>query len=249
MSALLEVGEMASWKVFSQGALPSQSSRHQFCVADTSSLSSSKLCRSRQCRSTLRLAHFQSRHGMRYLEKQWASELASGGPCLKAQFRLGRCAVSSGCRSVAARRTRATSTLLEMVPEVKKESLIYDLPWYDPAKRKPLDLVVVGAGPAGLAVAQQVSKEGLGVCVIDPSPQSIWPNNYGVWVDEFEAMDLLDCLDHTWSSAVVYLDDNNKKSLDRPYGRVNRKRLKSKMLEQCIANGVQFYPSKVRHGQ
>jgi len=28
------------------------------------------------------------------------------------------------------------------------------------------------------------------VCSIDLSRKLIWPNNYGVWVDEFEAMDL-----------------------------------------------------------
>lgn len=105
--------------------------------------------------------------------------------------------------------------------------------------------MVVGAGPAGLAVAQRVSKEGVTVCCIDPNPQSVWPNNYGVWVDEFEDLDLLDCLDYTWASAVVYLDDVKKKTLERPYGRVNRTRLKSKMLEACIANGVQFHQSKV----
>ena len=104
-----------------------------------------------------------------------------------------------------------------------------------------MDLVVVGSGPAGLAAAQQVSEAGISVCCIDPSPQSIWPNNYGVWVDEFEAMDLLDFLDTTWSGDVVYIDDKTKKFLDRPYGRVNRKMLKSEMMKKCISNGVQFH--------
>uniref|UniRef100_A0A0C9QVY0 lycopene beta-cyclase n=1 Tax=Wollemia nobilis TaxID=56998 RepID=A0A0C9QVY0_9CONI len=141
----------------------------------------------------------------------------------------------------------SSSTLLELVPEVKKqESLQFELPLYDPSKQVPMDLVVVGGGPAGLAVAQQVSEAGMKVCCIDPSPQNIWPNNYGVWVDEFEALDLLDCLDTTWSGAVVYVDDNTKKLLDRPYGRVNRRQLKSKMMKKCIANDVQFHRSKVR---
>eukprot|EP01018_Ginkgo_biloba_P041262 Gb_00055 [translate_table: standard] len=140
---------------------------------------------------------------------------------------------------------RASSTLLELVPEAKKENLEFVLPKYDSSKQLPKDLVVVGGGPAGLAVAQQVSEAGLSVCCIDPSPQSIWPNNYGVWVDEFEAMDLLDCLDTTWSGAVVYVDEKTKKFLDRPYGRVNRRQLKSKMLKKCISNGVQFHQAKV----
>lgn len=138
-----------------------------------------------------------------------------------------------------------SSALLELVPETKKENLEFDLPMYDPSKGLVVDLAVVGGGPAGLAVAQQVSEAGLSVCSIDPSPKLIWPNNYGVWVDEFEAMDMLDCLDTTWSGAVVYVDDNTKKDLDRPYGRVNRRQLKSKMLQKCMSNGVKFHQAKV----
>jgi len=139
----------------------------------------------------------------------------------------------------------SSSALLELVPEFKKENLDFELPLYDSTKGTVVDLVVVGGGPAGLAVAQQVSEAGLSVCAIDPNPRLIWPNNYGVWVDEFEAMDLLDCLDKTWSGAVVYIDDKTKKDLDRPYGRVNRKLLKSKMLQKCISNGVKFHQAKV----
>lgn len=138
------------------------------------------------------------------------------------------------------------SAILELVPETKKENLEFELPLYDPSKGLVVDLAVVGGGPAGLAVAQQVSEAGLSVCSIDPSPKLIWPNNYGVWVDEFEAMDLLDCLDATWSGAVVYVDDDqNTKDLDRPYGRVNRKLLKSRMMQKCIVNGVKFHQAKV----
>ncbi|KAI9121602.1 hypothetical protein K1719_008635 [Acacia pycnantha] len=142
--------------------------------------------------------------------------------------------------------TRArSSALLELVPEVKKETLDFELPLYDSSKGVVVDLAVVGGGPAGLAVAQQVSEAGLSVCAIDPNPRLIWPNNYGVWVDEFEAMDLLDCLDTTWSGAVVFVDEQTKKDLGRPYGRVNRKQLKSKMLQKCISNGVKFHQAKV----
>lgn len=137
------------------------------------------------------------------------------------------------------------SAILELVPETKKENLDFELPLFDPSKGIVVDLAVVGGGPAGLAVAQQVSEAGLSVCSIDPYPKLIWPNNYGVWVDEFEAMDLLDCLDTTWSGAVVFVDENKSKDLGRPYGRVNRKQLKSKMMHKCILNGVKFHQAKV----
>lgn len=140
---------------------------------------------------------------------------------------------------------RAAGALLDLVPATKTENLDFELPMYDPSKGGVLDLVVVGSGPAGLAVAQRVSEAGLSVCSIDPSPKLIWPNNYGVWVDEFEAMDLLDCLDYTWSGANVFIDDHTIKDLDRPYGRVNRKKLKSKMMQKCVSNGVKFHQAKV----
>nr|ADA82242.1 lycopene beta cyclase [Crocus sativus] len=139
----------------------------------------------------------------------------------------------------------SNSALLDLVPETKKEHLEFDLPSYDPSKALTLDLAVVGGGPAGLAVAQQVSEAGLSVVSIDPNPNVIWPNNYGVWVDEFEAMGLLDCLDASWLGAVVHVDEKNKKLLDRPYARVNRKNLKTKMMQKCLANGVKFHQAKV----
>ncbi|KAI4348629.1 hypothetical protein L6164_009332 [Bauhinia variegata] len=153
----------------------------------------------------------------------------------KSNLKWGR----SGCLRVS------SNALLELVPEMKKENLDFELPLYDSSKGVVVDLAVVGGGPAGLAVAQQVSEAGLSVCAIDPNPRLIWPNNYGVWVDEFEDLDLLDCLDTTWSGAVVYIDEQTKKDLGRPYGRVNRKQLKSKMLQKCILNGVKFHQAKV----
>ncbi|KAI3848714.1 hypothetical protein MKX03_025088 [Papaver bracteatum] len=154
---------------------------------------------------------------------------------------------NTGLTVLKASVSSSTAVLELPVPEAKiEENLEFELPMYDASKSGvTFDLVVVGCGPAGLAVAQQVSEAGLSVCSIDPFPKLVWPNNYGVWVDEFEAMDLLDCLDTTWSGAVVYIDDNSEKSLDRPYGRVNRKQLKSKMMGKCVSNGVKFHQAKV----
>jgi lycopene beta-cyclase len=80
---------------------------------------------------------------------------------------------------------------------------------HDPAKDSYVDLVIAGAGPSGLAVGERVAKAGYRVCIIDPQPLGIWPNNYGVWVDEFEAMGLGDCLEVIWPKAKVFLDSDN----------------------------------------
>lgn len=76
---------------------------------------------------------------------------------------------------------------------------------------KEFDLVIAGAGPAGISVAERVAFEGFQVCVVDPNPLGEWPNNYGVWVDEFELMGLEDCLNKVWSKAIVYLDKETEK--------------------------------------
>ena len=49
-----------------------------------------------------------------------------------------------------------------------------------------LDLVVIGCGPAGLALAAESAKLGLNVGLIGPDLP--FTNNYGVWEDEFIGM-------------------------------------------------------------
>ena len=137
-------------------------------------------------------------------------------------------------------------SFINLKPESKPESLNLDLRWLDPSTNKSsIDVIIIGAGPAGLRLAEQVSRFGIHVCCVDPSPLSIWPNNYGVWVDEFQDLGLEDCLDKTWPMTRIYIDEHKTKYLDRPYGRVSRKRLKTKLLETCAANGVQFHKAKV----
>lgn len=52
-----------------------------------------------------------------------------------------------------------------------------------PTGDKLLDLVVIGCGPAGLALAAESAKLGLTVGLIGPDLP--FTNNYGVWEDEF----------------------------------------------------------------
>nr|ADX36406.1 lycopene beta-cyclase [Ficus carica] len=141
--------------------------------------------------------------------------------------------------------TSKFGNFLHLRPELKPQSLNLDLPLWAPHDRSPLDVVIIGAGPAGLRLAEQVSGRGIRVCCVDPFPLSSWPNNYGVWVDEFESLKLETCLDKTWPMACVHINDNKTKYLDRPYGRVNRERLKMELLQRCVSNGVKFHKAMV----
>ena len=95
-------------------------------------------------------------------------------------------------------------------------------------------------GPSGLAAAARASTYGLHVVVIDPEPLLHWPNNYGVWIDEFEKIGLEDNLDFVWNRANVFLGERpeDHKTLSRPYGRVDRAKLKTSFLSVCLENGV-----------
>lgn len=144
-------------------------------------------------------------------------------------------------------RTQSTKlgNFLDLKPETKQDSICFDLLWLDPSNRSRFDVIIIGAGPAGLRLAEHVAGYGIKVCCVDPLPLSMWPNNYGVWVDEFDHMGFEDCLDKTWPMTSIYINDHKTKYLDRAYGRVNRKQLKVKLLENCVSNGVIFHKAKV----
>ncbi|GER36543.1 lycopene beta-cyclase [Striga asiatica] len=138
------------------------------------------------------------------------------------------------------------TSFLDLEPKSKPKPLNFDLPRFNPADRTRFDVIVIGAGPAGLRTADLISQHGIKVCCVDPSPLSAWPNNYGVWVDEFQSLGLEDCLDKTWPMTCIHINDQKTKYLDRAYGRVNRNELKSKLLSGCADNGVKFHASKAQ---
>ena len=129
----------------------------------------------------------------------------------------------------------------EFDQEVKDHE--FTLPELSPSSRdNQFDLVVVGCGPAGLSAADRASAKGLRVALVDPNPLAMWRNNYGVWVDEFEALGLTDVFNKTWDQARVVIDDARPEGIKlmRPYAQVNRKVLKDKLLQRCIDQGVEF---------
>ncbi|MFS7916614.1 putative lycopene epsilon-cyclase [Helianthus anomalus] len=106
-----------------------------------------------------------------------------------------------------------------------------------------LDLVVIGCGPAGLALAAESAKRGLNVGLIGPDLP--FTNNYGVWEDEFIGLGLEGCIEHVWRDTVVYLDDNDPILIGRAYGRVSRDLLHEELLRRCVESGVSYLSSKV----
>ena len=92
------------------------------------------------------------------------------------------------------------------------------------------DVVIVGAGPAGMALARALLLRGANVAVV--GPQSQWSATYGVWRDDVEACDLgapLDTLiQGAW--ATVRVVGHRTHVLRRPYVVFDNAQLRSSLL-------------------
>src|SRR4051794_3978889 len=47
-----------------------------------------------------------------------------------------------------------------------------------------MDVLIAGAGPAGLALARECARRGLATALVDPAPRKDWRPTYGLWSDE-----------------------------------------------------------------
>ena len=112
------------------------------------------------------------------------------------------------------------------------------------------DLLVVGAGPAALAIAAELAEQGLAVAVLAATdPRDPWPNTYGIWGDEVDALGLGHLLEHRWSYTCSYFGSgssdpanpaNSPTCHGRDYGLFDKNRLQQFWLERCEAAGVQW---------
>jgi lycopene beta-cyclase len=113
-----------------------------------------------------------------------------------------------------------------------------------------VDVLICGAGPGGLLLASALSKQGCKVHVVDPAFDKPWPNNYGVWMDEADHFGYGECCDFVWKQAgVVFDEDTPELVLERPYGRIDRKRLKARLVKECNEQGVSFECTKATNIQ
>ena len=87
------------------------------------------------------------------------------------------------------------------------------------SKKSIPDVLVLGAGPAGMAIASALGKEKLDVEVLSPNgPDEPWPNTYGIWGEEVDQLGLQDLLEYRWKNTVSFFghgaleeqDDENK---------------------------------------
>jgi len=121
------------------------------------------------------------------------------------------------------------------------------------------EVLVLGGGPAALCIAAALAGEGLGVALLAPhDPRAPWPNTYGIWGDEVDALGLGHLLEHRWSHTVSYFGAGSPDPADsanaptphgRDYGLFNRAALQGHWLSACERGGVQLLQGKAERLQ
>ncbi|MFZ4640942.1 MAG: lycopene beta cyclase [Nodosilinea sp.] len=106
-----------------------------------------------------------------------------------------------------------------------------------------VDVVVIGAGPAGISLAAELEQRGLTVAGVSLNqPTAPWPNTYGIWVDELEDLGLTEFLSHSWQDCVVQVPGKTL-ALGRHYGRIDKHRMQAHWLDR--GRGVKWQQGQV----
>lgn len=113
-----------------------------------------------------------------------------------------------------------------------------------------MHITIAGCGPAGMFIAAACARRGLDVAVVAPDLEKPWPNQYGVWLDEFEPLRLSDVIEVVWPRSVVWLGEDQRQTFERPYGVINNDALRDRLARQCHEGQVRFikaHVSQVEH--
>lgn len=110
-----------------------------------------------------------------------------------------------------------------------------------------VDVLVIGAGPAGLSLAAALGQEGLAVQGLSATEASTpWPNTYGIWVDELDPLGLTHFLKHRWKDCVVHVNHHTL-SLNREYGLLDNHQLQRYWLDQIRQHQIHWHQGKASH--
>jgi len=113
------------------------------------------------------------------------------------------------------------------------------------------DVLVLGSGPAGRAIASLLAQKDFSVILADSNYDRAFPPNYGVWKDEWQAVverfkaagvllkggDVGSAINREWQVTDCYFGGSfdvpmeERMRLDRPYYRVDKNALKSSLSD------------------
>lgn len=110
------------------------------------------------------------------------------------------------------------------------------------------DILVAGAGPAGLSLTAALAARGLRVANLSPSQPQEWPNTYGVWLDELEAVGLEKHARCSWPTPGVYTGTTGeRRPLDRPYALLDNAAVRDQLRARAEGGDVTWLEGFARH--
>lgn len=104
-----------------------------------------------------------------------------------------------------------------------------------------VDVIIIGAGPAGLSVAAACGRAGLSVTIVAPDLVDPWPNRYGVFSDD-TLVDVPSSV--SFAETMVRIGDQWT-AIPRQYVRVDQEALKTQFLRVCSEKGIAALHGKV----
>ena len=88
-----------------------------------------------------------------------------------------------------------------------------------------------------------LAEVGLATVLVAPDPMAAWTNNYGAWRDELT--DWGDIAEWTWPRAEVRLDAERVHVLERPYVRIDNRKLQAALRTRATAAGLKVMARSV----
>ena len=114
------------------------------------------------------------------------------------------------------------------------------------------DLLVLGSGPAALALAGEAAAQGLAVRLVAPRPEAAWRQNFGGWADALDGTAAEGCVSCSWAAPLVLTPRRGERVLDRRYARISTPKLQAVLRSACAGNQVEIEAGSataVEHGE
>lgn len=98
------------------------------------------------------------------------------------------------------------------------------------------DLLVLGAGPAGLSLAAKAAERGLRVRLMAPDLEARWEQSWGSWEDELGGLSVP--VAQRWAAPTVRTPAGGERVLGRRYARIDTPALQRQLQEAALEAGV-----------
>lgn len=107
------------------------------------------------------------------------------------------------------------------------------------------DVIVAGAGPAGLFLATRLAEAGLHVRCVGIGLDAPWPQHYGMWSDDAADAGLADLTEQVWACPEVVITPGEVYSLGESYSLLDNRRLAETLRERLKAAGGDLVEGRV----